>query len=261
MLADKLMRLIIGLEGNYDFLKQFSRFKFDVVLPVLRRVSGSNLKYLSVPLMKKLDYSFYNRPDPVVIARELLGKILVTEFRGLKTSGRIVETEAYAGEPDRASHAFGGRRTRRTEVMYRKGGTAYIYLCYGIHHLFNIVTNRKDIPHAILIRALEPLSGIETMLRRAGKKKLDFSLTRGPGNLARALGISTSHSGLSLVKSQIYLADDGFLLAPEQVVIGPRIGVEYAAEDAFLPYRFFVLESDYVSGKKTGKEKVLPARI
>src|SRR5579871_5375593 len=101
-------------------------------------------------IIKKIERSFYNRPDVVKIARELLGKILITEFDGKVTSGRIVETEAYAGEIDKASHAYNGRKTERTKVMYTTGGTAYVYLCYGIHHLFNIVTNKENIPHAIL---------------------------------------------------------------------------------------------------------------
>ena len=144
-----------------------------------------------------LPESFYNRKDVVKIARELLGKILVTEF-GVRTSGIIVETEAYAGITDKASHAYGGRRTGRTEVMYSPGGTAYVYLCYGIHHLFNVVTNIEGIPHAVLIRAIEPVEGIETMLERRGKTKLSPSLTAGPGALSQALGISTALTGTSL---------------------------------------------------------------
>ena len=119
-----------------------------------------------------LTESFYAREDVVKIARELLGKVLVTNFNGILTSGMIVETEAYAGTTDKASHAYGGRRSARTEIMYMPGGTAYVYLCYGIHHLFNVVTNAINIPHAILIRGIEPIDGIETMLARRGKDKL-----------------------------------------------------------------------------------------
>ncbi len=199
--------------------------------------------------IKKLDRSFYNRPDVVKIARELLGKILVTRFDGIETSGRIVETEAYAGETDRASHAYGGRRTARTEVMYNEAGTTYIYLCYGIHHLFNVVTGKKDVPHAILIRALEPLSGIDTMLERTGKKKPDHTLTRGPGNVSKALGLFTRHKGLSLLGDEVYIADDGFKISKKDIGISTRIGVDYAGPDAELPYRFFIKGNKYVSGR------------
>jgi DNA-3-methyladenine glycosylase len=196
-----------------------------------------------------LGESFYDRPDVTAIARELIGKILVTQFDGLYTSGRIVETEAYAGMDDKASHAYGGRRTKRTEVMYLKAGTSYVYLCYGIHHLFNVVTNKPGIPHAILIRALEPMEGIPFMLKRTGKKKLDHSLTRGPGNLSRAMGLSTIHSGNSLYQDEIFIGDDGFIVREQDLHMTPRIGVDYAAEDALLPYRFALRGNPYVSGK------------
>src|SRR5580693_5695987 len=142
--------------------------------------------------------SFYHRNNVVTVARQLLGKILITELPTGRTSGRIVETEAYNGVVDRASHAWSGRRTARTEVMFGAGGTAYIYLIYGIHHLFNVVTNRKGIPHAVLVRALAPLEGIPVMLKRMGRERLDHSLTRGPGNVSKALGLRTRHTGLSL---------------------------------------------------------------
>jgi len=203
-----------------------------------------------VARFKKLDYSFYNRDDVVQIAKELLGKVLVTRFEGERTSGRIVETEAYAGAIDRASHAYGHRRTARTEVMYQKAGTAYVYLCYGIHHLFNVVTNKRDIPHAILIRALEPLEGIDVMLRRTGKKKLDHTLTRGPGNVSKALGLHTSHTGTSLLKNEIFIGDDGFEIASDSIQSTARIGVDYAGEDAKLLYRFIVRGNKYLSGHK-----------
>ena len=200
-------------------------------------------------MIKKLDYSFYSRADVVKIARDLLGKILTTNFDGTRTSGRIVETEAYAGEGDRASHAYGGRRTARTEVMYNEPGTAYVYLCYGIHHLFNVVTNEKDIPHAILIRALEPLEGIDTMLKRTGKKQLDYTLTRGPGNVSKALGLFTHYTGESLLGDDIYISDDGFKISKKDIGVTARIGVDYAGEDAELLYRFVIKGNKYVSGK------------
>ncbi|PSL33194.1 DNA-3-methyladenine glycosylase [Chitinophaga ginsengisoli] len=198
---------------------------------------------------QKLPFGFYNRPDVLSIARELLGKIIVTKFNGELTTARIVETEAYAGVIDKASHAYGGRRTARTEIMYHEAGAAYVYLCYGIHQLFNIVTNEVDIPHAILIRGAEPLTGIPIMLRRTGKKVADFTLTRGPGNVSKALGITTAHTGESLLEDEFHLVSDGFVPAAEDILATPRIGVDYAGADALLPYRFIVRGNKYVSGK------------
>lgn len=199
--------------------------------------------------MAKLETGFYRRTDVLRIAQELLGKVLVTNWKGRVTSGRIVECEAYAGVIDRASHASGGRRTARNEIMYGEGGYAYVYLCYGIHHLFNVVTNSTDIPHAILIRGLEPMEGIKTMLRRTHKKKLDHTLTRGPGNVSKALGISTKHSGLSLTGDKIFIVDDGLKYTRKELGLSPRIGVDYAGPDALLPYRFYVRGNRYVSGR------------
>jgi len=200
-------------------------------------------------VIRKLPLSFYLRDDVVQITKELLGKILVTNWNGEKTSGRIVETEAYAGEIDRASHAFKGK-TKRTTVMYGEGGVAYVYLCYGIHQMFNIVAGKGGTPHAILIRAVEPLEGIDIMLQRTGKKVLDETLTRGPGNVGKALGFHTAQCGLSLLSDELYIADDGYQLSEEQIGISPRIGVAYAGEDALLPYRFYLKGNPYVSGKK-----------
>jgi DNA-3-methyladenine glycosylase len=200
---------------------------------------------------KKLGVSFYDRKDVVRIARDLLGKILVTQLDGIRTAGRIVETEAYAGVNDRASHAFGGKRTNRSEDIYGPPGTVYVYICYGMHHLINVVTNKKDIPHAILIRALEPLEGIDYMLKRTRKPVADFTLTKGPGNLARAMGISKLHTGGNLFSKEIFIEDDGLRYKKDQIVITKRIGVEYAREDAELLYRFIVKGNPYVSAKKS----------
>lgn len=197
-----------------------------------------------------LPESFYERKDVVKIARELIGKVLVTNFDSVKTSGIIVETEAYAGASDKASHAFGNRRTNRTEVMYAHGGIAYVYLCYGIHHLFNVVTNVKDVPHAILIRAIEPLEGIETMLERRGKEKLTPALTAGPGAMSMALGILTRHTGLALSGPDIYIEDRNINIRKADIISGTRVGVAYAAEDALLPYRFWLRDNKYVSKGK-----------
>lgn len=197
--------------------------------------------------MKKLPLSFYLRDDVVAIARELLGKVLVTAWDDGMTTGRIVETEAYAGELDRASHASKGR-TERTEVMFGAGGRAYVYLCYGIHQMFNIVTSKEGEPHAILIRAVEPLEGKEIMLQRTGK--WDNTITSGPGRVGKAFGFHTSQCGLSLTGDELYIADDGFRTTDEDIVSSPRIGVDYAGEHAAWHYRFYLRDSPYVSGKK-----------
>lgn len=186
--------------------------------------------------MAKLPRSFYLRSDVVTIARELIGQRLVTRIDGVRTTGIITETEAYAGEGDRASHAFGGRRTSRTEVMYARGGTAYVYLCYGIHHLFNVVTNHADIPHAVLVRGIRPEEGMEQMALRRGVRK---PTTNGPGTAAKALGIRTIHTGTDLLGDLIHIEmTEGPLLG--DIEAGPRIGVDYAGADAALPYRFLL---------------------
>lgn len=197
--------------------------------------------------MKKLPVEFYDRPGVVTIAKELIGKIIVTKFDAVVTSGRIVETEAYIGLTDRASHSFGGRRTARNEYMYAGAGTAYVYICYGMHHLFNIVTNKKGIPDAVLIRALEPIKGIEQMLKRTGKKTIDNTLTRGPGNAAKALGISKGHSGINLAKNEIFITDDGFEVNKKILGTSRRIGVESSGDAALLPYRFYIKGNPFVS--------------
>jgi DNA-3-methyladenine glycosylase len=197
--------------------------------------------------VKKLEAAFYQQNDVVQIARDLVGKLLVTRWEGQCTIGRIVETEAYRGVTDKASHAYGGRRTARTEIMYAAGGVAYVYLCYGMHHLFNVVTGKKDEPHAVLLRGIEPLEGLPIMYSRTGKRAGDISLGAGPGNLARAMGIKTMHTGQSLVGDSIYIADDGFILSKDLIMATPRIGVDYAGEDAGLPYRFIFKDNLRVS--------------
>lgn len=194
--------------------------------------------------------SFYQQGDVAGIARQLLGKLLITNFNGERTSGIITETEAYAGASDKASHAYNNRRTARTEVMYAEGGIAYVYLCYGIHHLFNIVVNKKDVPHAVLIRAVEPMEGIETMLHRRKKERLMPNLTAGPGAISEALGIKTIHSGSSLQGPDIWLEDKGDNIDPDDIVAATRIGVAYAQEDAMLPYRFYIKGNKFVSKAK-----------
>jgi DNA-3-methyladenine glycosylase len=187
----------------------------------------------------KLKKSFYLSDDVVGLAKALLGKHLCTNINGKGiTSGIITETEAYAGIVDRASHAYEGRRTERTEIMFWEGGVAYVYLCYGMHSLFNIVTSKKDNPHAILIRAVMPMKGIELMLERSGKKTLDEKAGIGPGKVTKLLGIHYSDTGTSLQGNKIWIEDKGLKISSKNIIAGPRVGVDYAGEDAKLPYRF-----------------------
>ncbi len=186
----------------------------------------------------KLSLEFYVREDVVRISRELLGKVLCTKLDGQVTQAIITETEAYAGVSDKASHAYGGRRTKRTEPLYARGGTAYVYLCYGIHHLFNVVTNKAGTPHAVLIRAGEPFEGRELMQKRRGKQHNERSLLLGPGSLSQALGITTDLTGTNLLGDQIWIEDHKISVADEDIASGPRVGIDYADEDAARPYRF-----------------------
>jgi DNA-3-methyladenine glycosylase len=187
----------------------------------------------------KLTRDFYQREDVVAIARELLGKVIFTNINGF-TAGLITETEAYAGAIDKASHAWASRRTSRTETMFMRGGTAYVYLCYGVHHLFNFVTNLEGIPHAVLLRGILPLEGIKLMEERTGKRFKQKNFTDGPGKLTRALAIQTIHDGTDLLGNKIWVEDAGVVVPTDAVLIGPRIGVDYAGEDALLPYRFLI---------------------
>ncbi len=191
-----------------------------------------------------LKASYYLNKDVVFLAKDLIGKTLCTRINGKLTCGIITETEAYAGVTDKASHAYGGRRTNRTETMYSKGGVSYVYLCYGIHRLFNIVTNAKDIPHAILIRAIYPTKGIEEIVKRRGAK-LSNNLCVGPGKVSQALGIDLLHNNLSLTGKEIWLQDDKINIKENDIQVGPRIGIDYAGEDAKLPYRFFTTNYNF----------------
>ncbi|MDR3184862.1 MAG: DNA-3-methyladenine glycosylase [Prevotellaceae bacterium] len=197
---------------------------------------------------KKLDASFYTRTDVVRLSRALLGKVLCTHLDGARMEAVIVETEAYAGVNDKASHAYGGRRTPRTEIMYREGGTAYIYLCYGMYSLFNVVTNVKDVPHAVLIRGAVPLTGLDMMLRRTKKSKATPDLLTGPGKLSKALGLHYSLTGTSLLGDRIWIEDRGIRIPSGAIAVTPRIGIDYAGDDAALPYRFVV--KDYILAAK-----------
>lgn len=198
----------------------------------------------------KLPLSFYRQPGVVDIARRLVGKVLCTQIDGApKTSGIITETEAYCGRGDKACHANEGTRTQRTETMYQPGGVAYIYLCYGIHHLFNIVTNIQDNADAVLIRAVKPLDSSDTMLERRNFQRVKPSLTAGPGRLTQALGITTDFDGTSLTGDTIWIEDRANNISGEALVAAKRIGVDYAEEDANLPWRFYPEESRWISRK------------
>jgi DNA-3-methyladenine glycosylase len=197
----------------------------------------------------KLSKSFYTRDDVTLIARELLGKVLCTNIDGKLTSGIIVETEAYS-QNDRACHAFGGRRTARTEIFYNDGGLSYVYLCYGIHHLFNVITNRAHTADAVLIRSIEPLEGIEKMLVRRGMDQIAHRIAAGPGSVSRALGIDKNHNGLHLHEDRIWIEDRGIQYKKSQITASPRVGVDYAGEDALLPWRYRVKGNPWVSKAK-----------
>jgi DNA-3-methyladenine glycosylase len=194
----------------------------------------------------KLAESFYIRRNVTTIARQLLGKILVTKINNEVTSGIIVETEAYS-DRERGSHAFRGM-TKRNEVMFDRGGKAYIYLCYGVHEMFNVVTNDAGKADAILIRALEPLKGIETMLERMNTNS-PTRITSGPGKLAKALGIDRKLNGEKLTMNKIWIEDKGFKIKPSDVIRSPRIGIDYAGEDALLSWRFTIRENKWISKK------------
>ncbi len=202
--------------------------------------------------MAVLPLQFFIRPDVVQVAKDLLGKYLVTNFDGEKTVGKIVETEAYRAPDDRACHAFGNRRTARTEVMFAEGGKAYVYLCYGIHHLFNVVTSVEGQAHAVLIRALEPFDNVELMMRRRSMDKLLPKLTAGPGALTQAMGIQTQHTGCSLLlpDGPIWIEDRGERISPEEIIASPRVGVAYARECAEWPWRFRIKDSIWTSPAK-----------
>lgn len=184
--------------------------------------------------------------DVCAVAQGLLGKHLVHEIAGKRVSGIITETEAYAGVNDRASHAHGGRRTKRTDVMYQDAGTIYVFLCYGIHHLFNVVCNAIDIADAVLIRSIEPVEGIDFMLNQRKFSAPKKNLTIGPGNVCKALGINMDQNGKTIGKSPITIEwRDNLSLS--KIASGPRIGVAYAQEDAYLPYRFWIKNTNYLS--------------
>ena len=195
----------------------------------------------------KLPRAFYTRAGVLAVARDLLGQRLVVPAPdGTRVAGIIVETEAYRGPADRASHAFGGRRTRRTETMYSIGGTAYVYFVYGMHHQFNVVTGVENVPHAVLVRALEPVEGVEVMRRRRGGVP-DRELANGPGKLCQALGIDRALDTADLLGSRAWIEPRDRPLRPSAVARGPRVGIDYAGPWAAMPWRFWIRGSAFVS--------------
>jgi DNA-3-methyladenine glycosylase len=198
--------------------------------------------------MKKLPLSYYQQDDVVAVAKDLIGKKIVSNIDGKYCSGIITETEAYRGVLDKACHAHLGRFTDRTKIMYENGGVAYVYLCYGIHNLFNIITNTDAQADAILIRAAEPLEGIDHMLQRRGKDKLDKTLTSGPGNFSKAFGLDRSHYGADLTGDLVWIEKlEKSRFRESGIAISKRIGIDYAEEDADLPWRFYLADSKYIS--------------
>ena len=195
----------------------------------------------------KLPKHFYLRPDVAEIARDLVGKSLFTNTNGRVTGGMIVEAEAYCGATDRACHAYKNKCTDRTKVMFDAGGIAYVYLCYGIHCLFNIVTNSEGHADAILIRAVEPTHGLDVIRMRRNSDSRSVNLTSGPGKLTKALGIDLMHNGADLTQDQIWIEDSGITFSSDHIVSKKRMGVEYSGIDAFLPWRYYIKNNKWVS--------------
>lgn len=199
-----------------------------------------HLKTIKELLMLSLDKNYYLNDDVIFLAQDLLGKIIQTEIDGIVCSGMIVETEAYKAPEDKASHAYNNRLTARTSTMFSEGGLAYIYFVYGFHNLFNVVTGPEGIPHAILIRAIQPLTNIEEMMKRRGFKHQNVNLTNGPGKLCKALGITRDFNGIDLsdTKTEISIFDDKIHIEKGDIICSPRIGIDYAQEYANKPWRF-----------------------
>ena len=199
-------------------------------------------------MIKKLSQKYYLNED--VVAKDLIGKVLVTRFDNQLTSGMIVETEAYNGVIDKASHAYNYKRTPRNENMYAPAGTLYVYICYGMHYLLNVVSNKKDIPHAILIRALEPIDGIEIMRARRNNITADYNLCKGPGALSKAMGANINHNGEMLTSKIIWIEDRKIPIDKKNIVATKRIGIN-TGNDEHLLYRFIMRDNRYVSAKKS----------
>ena len=194
--------------------------------------------------MSVLPDSFYTRPNVTQIARQLLGKKLITNVVGKRSVGIIVETEAYSFR-ERGCHAYDNRMTNRNRVMFETGGVAYVYLCYGIHHLFNVVTNKQGMADAVLVRALQPVEGEEWMLKRMKAASLK-RITSGPGKLTKAMGIDRTFDGKYLNTAEVWI-EEGVNISSRQVIASARVGIDYAGEDALLPWRFSIKDNEWVS--------------
>lgn len=200
-------------------------------------------------MAKLLPKSFYTRTDVVQVAKELLGKVLVSELNGQYTSGVICETEAYRAPDDKACHAYADRRTARTETMFAEGGVSYVYICYGIHHLFNVVTAEDGMAHAVLVRGVEPIDGIEYMSKNRGMKPTNKQMMNGPGKFTRAMNIYKEQDGLKLYekKSKLYIEDRGIIVDPHQIIDGPRVGMATAEECSNWPWRYRIKDNPWTS--------------
>jgi DNA-3-methyladenine glycosylase len=205
-----------------------------------------NRAVLNFVKITKLPRAFYTRPNVVAVARDLLGKLLVVPTaNGKRVSGIIVETEAYRGPLDRAAHSYGGRRTKRVEPMYGVGGTAYVFFVYGMYYQFNVVTNVAEVPHAVLVRAVEPVDGIE-LIRKRRNGQPDHNLTNGPGKLCIAMGIDRRLDGADLLGDHVWL-ETCEKVGRSRIVSGPRIGIDYAQEWVTKPWRFWIKDNPFVS--------------
>ncbi|OPJ59395.1 DNA-3-methyladenine glycosylase [Clostridium oryzae] len=203
--------------------------------------------------MKLLDREFYNR-DTVIVAKELLGKVLVHEVNSQRISAKIVEAEAYMGVNDKAAHSYGGRRTARVEAMYGKPGTSYVFIIYGMYNCFNVVTREEGNPQAVLIRAAEPVEGLDIMAENRFKETYNQltksqikGLTNGPGKLCGALLIDRSLNGEDLCGNKLYLEEgenEKF-----NIISSKRVGIDYAEEAKDYPWRFYIENNKYVSVK------------
>ena len=198
-------------------------------------------------MSNKLSHSFYKSNNILQSAKDLLGKVLCSSINDKFTSGKIVEVEAYLGSNDKASHSYNNKKTQRTAPMFASGGISYVYLCYGIHHLFNVVVGEKNNPCAILIRGLEPVDGVDIMLKRRNLNNLKNELTNGPGKLTQALGITTQINTESLLGNKIWIEDHDINVIKKDILSSSRIGVDYAGDDAKLPYRFYIKNNKWVS--------------
>lgn len=202
------------------------------------------MPYYEREMLTKLKQGFFSGDDVTKIAKALLGKSLVTNVNGEICKSTIVETEAYS-HIEKGCHAYNNRRTKRTEVMFGEPGHAYVYLCYGIHRLFNIVTNKKDVAEAVLIRAVEPLDGMKLLQSRSGAKS-NKRLLAGPGKLSKGLGIGMEHNGISLCGDILWL-ENGMNVEGDKIISAPRIGIDYAGEDSLLPWRYYIKDNKHVS--------------